>query len=297
MPFLSQPTMSSRSGRLTPPKVLTAAWRALRDFLAESGIDKSSILAYYSIISSFFLLIFFSYLFAGAPGTPNTALQNVYPFSPEFFRYIAPVFFKQATELSARIGHLGLAGLGFFLFMGILVFKKMVQSVNDMFFIDIQHVFFVKRIKEFGLLLIVGLLIVASFLATSLSSTIEAVVERDAAVRLAIDPAWVRAVNGFLVKFAMPYLITFLLFYILFKWIPEKRVALPAALVSAFFAALLWETVKRVYTYYLVNISLLKNMRDPIVAIILFGFWMELTMGIMLCGAKMTYLLDKENHA
>jgi membrane protein len=289
--------MSRRSGVLTPAKVLNTAWRALRDFLAESGIDKSSILAYYSIFSSFFLLIFFSDLFAGALGTPDAALQNVYPFSPEFFRFIAPVFFQQAAELSARIGHLGLAGLGFFLFMGILVFKKMVQFVNDMFLIDIQHVFFVKRIKEFGLLFIVGLLIVASFLATSLSSTIEAVAGSDAAMRLAIDPAWVRAVNGFLVKYAMPFLITFLLFYILFKWIPEKKVALPAALLSAFFSALLWEMIKRLYTYYLVNISLLKNMRDPIVAIILFGSWMEITMGIMLYGAKMTYLIDKEKHA
>ena len=38
-------------------------------------------------------------------------------------------------------------------------------------------------------------------------------------------------------------------------------------------------------------------MQDPIVAIILFGFWMEVTMGIMLYGAKLTYLIDKEAHA
>ena len=37
-------------------------------------------------------------------------------------------------------------------------------------------------------------------------------------------------------------------------------------------------------------------MQGPIVSIILFGFWMEMTMGIMLYGAKMTYLLDKERH-
>jgi uncharacterized BrkB/YihY/UPF0761 family membrane protein len=70
-----------------------------------------------------------------------------------------------------------------------------------------------------------------------------------------------------------------------------------AALASALLAALLWETVKRAYTYYLVNVSLLRQMQDPIVAIILFGFWMEITMGIMLYGAKMTYLLDKEKNA
>jgi uncharacterized BrkB/YihY/UPF0761 family membrane protein len=49
-------------------------------------------------------------------------------------------------------------------------------------------------------------------------------------------------------------LITFLFFYILFKWIPEKKVGTMAALASALFSALLWEGVKRGYTYSLVNI-------------------------------------------
>jgi membrane protein len=272
-------------------------WRALKFFLEESGIDKSSILAYYSIFSSFFLLMFFSYLFAGFNGGPDTALQNVYPFSPEFFQQIAPVFFRHATELTARIGHLGLLGLGVFLFMGILVFKKMVQFINDMFFIDIKHVFFIKRIKEFGLLFIVGILIISSFLLTGLTATVSTVFEQDLAAKTRIDPALFQSINGFFVKFIMPFLITFLFFYILFKWIPEKRVNAIATLVSALFSALLWETVKRAYTYYLINVSLLRKMQDPIVAIILFGFWMEVTMGIMLYGAKLTYLLDKEKNA
>lgn len=289
--------MGDRSGALTPLKFLGAMGRALRDFLAESGIDKSSILAYYSIFSSFFLLIFFSYLFAGLMGTPDSALQNVYPFSPEFFQDIAPVFFKQAAELSSRIGHLSLYGLGFFLFIGILIFKKMVQFINDMFHIDVKRVFFTRRIKEFGLLLIVLILIITSFLVTGLSSTVATIVEKDVAARGPLDPGLVRAINGFLIKYAMPFLITFLFFYILFKWIPEKKVGAVPALAAALFAALLWETVKRAYTYYLVNVSLLRKVQDPIVAIILFGFWMEITMGIMLYGAKMTFLLDKEKHA
>jgi len=289
--------MGSRKNSLTPWKVLKSVWQALKCFLQESGIDKSSILAYYSIFSSFFLLIFFSYLFAGFIGTPDTALQNVYPFSPEFFQQIAPVFFRNAAELSARIGHLGLFGLGFFLFIGILVFKKMVQFINDMFFIDITRVFFVKRIKEFGLLVIVVILIVSSFLVTGLTSTITTIFEENMATRTPVDPSLVAAINGFMVKYVMPFLITFLFFYILFKWIPEKKVGAVAALVSSLYSALLWETVKRAYTYYLVNVSLLRKIQDPIVAIILFGFWMEITMGIMLYGAKMTYLLDKEKNA
>ncbi|MCU0235873.1 MAG: YihY/virulence factor BrkB family protein [Acidobacteria bacterium] len=289
--------MKSKANIMAPWNLLKSTGRALVQFLGEGGIDKASILAYYSIFSSFFLLIFFFYLFAGIFGAADSALQNVYPFSPDFFQQIAPVFFQDAADLTSRIGDMGLLGLGLFLFLGILVFKKMVQFINDMFFIDITRAFFGKRLKEFGLLFIVVILIVASFLATGLTSTITTMVEQDLATRAPIDPAVVRAVNGFLVRYVLPFLITFLFFYILFKWIPEKKVGGMAALVASLFSALLWELVKRAYTYYLVNISLLKKMQDPIVAIILFGFWMEVTMGIMLYGAKLTFLLDKEEHA
>jgi len=288
--------MKNRKSFAAPLKILKSIWLALKHFLAEGGIDKSSILAYYSIFSSFFLLIFFSYLFSDFLSTPDNALQNVYPFSPEFFQQVVPVFFQHAAELTTRIGDLGLFGLGFFLFMGILVFKKMVRFINDMFFIDIQRVFLIKRIKEFGLLLMVVILIVSSFLVTGLTSTITAIFEQNLTPNTPIDSSLVRAVNGFLVKYILPFLVTFLFFYILFKWIPEKKVAAAAAFAASLFSALLWETVKRAYTYYLVNMSLLRQMRDPVVAIILFGFWMEVTMGIMLYGAKMTYLLDKEKN-
>jgi membrane protein len=289
--------MSSKKNAVTPLKIVRGMGRALMSFLDEGGIDKSSILAYYSIFSSFFLLIFFSYLFAGLMGSSDSALQNVYPFSPEFLHQVVPVFFSDAAELTARIGDLGLFGLGVFLFFGILVFKKMVQFINDMFFIDISRAFFGKRLKEFGLLLVVVVLIISSFLATGLTTTITTVFEQDLATRTPIDPDLVRAVNGFLLKYVLPFLVTFLFFYILFKWIPEKRVGALAAFASSLFSTLLWEIVKRAYTYYLVHISLLKKMQDPIVAIILFGFWMEVTMGIMLYGAKLTYMIDKEAHA
>jgi membrane protein len=289
--------MKKGKSAVTPWKILKSMGQALTSFLGENGMDKSSILAYYSIFSSFFLLIFFSYLFSGFSEGADSALQNVYPFSPEFFQQIAPIFFRHASDLTARIGHLGLFGLGVFLFMGILVFKKMVQFINDMFFIDITRVFFIKRIKEFGLLVIVGILIVSSFLLTGLTATVTTVFEQDLAARARIDPALFQAINGFLIKFVMPFAITFLFFYILFKWIPEKKVSAIAALAAALFSAVLWETVKRGYTYYLVNVSLLRKMQDPVVDIILFGFWMEITMGIMLYGAKWTYLLDKEKNA
>jgi membrane protein len=103
----------------------------------------------------------------------------------------------------------------------------------------------------------------------------------------------VKSVDNLLIRYLVPFLITFVLFLIVFHWIPEKKVSGRSALIAAFISAVLWETVKRIYTYYLINVSLIGKIEGPIIAIIMFGFWMEVSMGIMLYGAKLTYLLDK----
>jgi membrane protein len=288
--------MKQSNNALTPFNVLKNIWLALKYFLSENGIDKASILAYYSIFSSFFLLIFFSFLFNKFIGDPGNAVKNMYPFSPEFFSKIAPVFFEKASEMTAQIEDLGLIGLGIFLFVGILVFKKMIRFINDMFFIKIKRGIFLRRIKEFGLLVIVGLLIIFSFLFTGLISTINTLAEESLLFKNHIDPTFVHSIDTFLIKYLFPFLVTFLFFFILFKWIPEKKIKMGAALISAIFSASLWELLKRAYTYYLIHVSVLRKIESPIVAIILFGFWMELTMSIMLYGAKFTFLLDKEEN-
>ena len=288
--------MKKTANALTPLSLVKNIWLALKYFIDANGIDKSSILAYYSIFSSFFLLIFFSFLFSKFIGDPGNVVKNMYPFSPEFFSKIAPVFFEKASELTAQVEDLGLIGLGIFLFVGILIFKKMIHFINDMFFIKIKRGIFFRRIKEFGLLVIVGILIVFSFLFTGLISTINTLAEESLLFRNRIDPAFVHSIDTFLIKFVFPFLVTLLFFFILFKWIPEKKVKTGAALISAIFSAVLWELLKRAYTYYLIHVSVLRKIESPIVAIILFGFWMELTMSIMLYGAKFTFLLDKEEN-
>jgi membrane protein len=94
----------------------------------------------------------------------------------------------------------------------------------------------------------------------------------------------------------VPSLISFLIFFFLYKWIPEKKVCIKGALISSVISTILWEIVKRLYAYYLVNISVIGQIKGPVIAIILFGFWMELSMGLMLFGAKLTYIFDIESN-
>lgn len=285
--------------KLKEQNLLKNLWIALKQFFKEDGLDKSSILAYYSIFSSLFLLTFFTFLFTKFLGDPDITLKSIYPFSPDFFSKISPDIFTKAAEISSKMKEVGVIGILLSFILGFLVIKKIVQFVNAMFYIDLkakrsEKHFMVRRISEFSLLFMIGLLVVVTFLFTGFVSTVITLFYNNEFIASHINPAFIDSVNSFLLIYVVPFLVTFLFFFVLYKWIPEKIVYVKGAFISAVICAILWELVKRGYAYYLMNVSIFGQIKGPIIAIILFGFWMEFSMGIMLYGAKLTYILDKQ---
>jgi membrane protein len=280
-------------------KIFKNLWIALKEFFHEDGLDKSSILAYYSIFSSLFLLTFFTFLFTRFLGDPDIALKSVYPFSPDFFSKVSPEIFQKAAEVSSRLREVGLIGILLSLFLGFLIIKKIVHFINLMFHIDLrtkkyEKGFVVRRVSEFSLVFLIGFLVVGSFLFSGFISTLTTLFHNNEFLAKHINAEFVDSLNNFIIVYVVPFLITFVFFFILYKWIPEKIVYVKGAFISAVISALLWELVKRGYAHYLVNISIFGKIKGPIIAIILFGFWMELSMGIMLYGAKLTYIFDTQ---
>jgi membrane protein len=278
-------------------ELLESCWLAIRCFFRESGLDKASILAYYSIFSSFFLLFFFSYIFTRMIGSADGALKSMFPFSPDFFAAIEPIFLERANDLSSHISELGLISIVLFAVLAILVFKKMIQFINDMFLIKIKKGFMLKRLQEFALTFLVGGLAAASFFISGFISTILANFYDHRFVFTALDPNLVDLIDNVLVRYLVPFVVTGILFFILFKWIPEKKVSTRAALVAALLTAISWEITKGVYSYYLIHYSIMGKIKGPVIAIIMFGFWMEISMSIMLWGAKLASILDRGIHA
>ncbi|NIM11209.1 MAG: hypothetical protein GTO45_04385 [Candidatus Aminicenantes bacterium] len=288
--------MSLTLKELNIPKNL---WLALKQFFKEDGLDKISILAYYSIFSFFFLLTFFTFLFTKYLGDPDTALKTTYPFSPDFFSKISPEILERSAQISTKLEEIGIFGITASLFLGFLVIMKIVQYVNVMFHVNLkakksEKGFWVRRVSEFSLLLLIGLLMAVSFLITGIISTVTTLFQKNGFLASHINPEFIESINTFLLKYTLPFLITFMFFFIIYKWIPEKIVYIKGALIAAIISTILWEILKRVYTLYMIKLSIFGKIQGPIIAVILFGFWMELSMGILLYGAKLAYLFDKE---
>jgi membrane protein len=112
-----------------------------------------------------------------------------------------------------------------------------------------------------------------------------------------IDPAFIDSINHFLIKYAAPLVISFLIFFIVYKWIPEKKVYTRGALTAALLSTVVWEVIKRAYAFYLENISVLvavlSKLGGSFLAIILFAFWMEISFTLLLIGVKLTSIIDR----
>jgi membrane protein len=274
-------------------------WLALKQFFKEEGLDKISILAYYSIFSTLFLLTFFTFLFAKSLGDPDIALKGIYPLSTEFFSKISPDILERAAVIANKLEEIGIFGITASLFLGFLVIMKIVQYVNAMFHVNLkakksEKGFWVRRVSEFSLLLLIGFIMIVSFIITGIIGAAIALFQKSEFLAGHINPGFIDTINTFLLKYALPFLITFIFFFILYKWIPEKVVYLKGSFIAAIICTILWETLKRLYTFYMIKISIFGKIQGPIIAVILFGFWMELSMGIMLYGAKLTYIFDQE---
>ena len=206
--------------KLKTSDIFRNAWTALIEFFHEDGLDKSSILALYSIFSSLFLLTFFTFLFTRILGDPNVAIEGMYPFSSDFFSKISPDILRKAQDVSSKLKEVGWIGILFFIFLGFLIIKKVVQFVNEMFNIRLkdrkaEKGFFTRRFSEVSLLIVIGSLLIVSFLISGFISTITTLFNQNQFIATHIHPGFIEFINTFMLKYVAPFLISFLFFFIL----------------------------------------------------------------------------------
>jgi len=96
----------------------------------------------------------------------------------------------------------------------------------------------------------------------------------------------------------MPYALTFLVFFTLYKYIPEIKVHTRSAVVAAAVGSLFWEGFKRVFVIYVANFSaigivLSKVLAGTLTSIIFFLLWISFSLSIMLWGAELAAVLNE----
>jgi membrane protein len=91
--------------------------------------------------------------------------------------------------------------------------------------------------------------------------------------------------------FSLPFLLTWIAFFLAYKVIPHRAVPWLAALIGALVGGLLWELAKVGYDYYIGQVSSFQQIYGALGAIPLFLLWLYYTWAIVLLGAEISYIV------
>ncbi len=256
------------------------------------------VISYFAFLCAIPLLALFAFVSAKVLGSSEIAVRSLNIFNDEFFAHLDPAFFNTIRGLGGQLGNLGWFGLAGSFVAASFLFSSLISSMNQIFRTKYHKSFFYNRLMEYVLMVIVGVLMLFSLAITAVWTALQRSVRSSGFVADYINPEVLGLVNNVLVQYVVPYALTFMVFFTLYKFIPEVKVHTRSAAIAAAVGGLFWEAFKRVFAFYVANFSavgivLSKLLAGTLTSIIFFLLWISFSLTILLWGAELAAVLNE----
>jgi membrane protein len=260
------------------------------------------VISYFALLCCVPLLALFFYASAKIIGSTEIALRSLNIFTDDFFAHYAPGFFERLQALSGSVTNLGIFGFLGSLIAGSFLFSNLISAINHIFRTSYHRSFFYNRLMEYVVMFITGTILLFSLAITAVWTALGRSLQESDVVLSYVNPGAIRLINNFFIQYLIPYALTFLVFFILYKFIPETRVHTRAAAPPAVVAALFYEAFKRLFAFYVVHFSavgvvLNRLLQGTLTSIIFFLLWISFSLVIMLWGAELAAVINERLEA
>jgi membrane protein len=261
-------------------------WQALRKFNDDNGFFLSSGISFNILIN----LIPFIMLLLALVGTYLYNDQEVLNHIRVYLRGVAPaldpkIMGKLMDLIQSRqiVGILGFVGL---LWFSTWVFGSLRIALNIV----------VRAEKKRGMLrgigidllmiLLAGILLLVSMILSSVVTFLQGYQGR---IPVAIGPTiqWI-------LKYLVPLVLTYCMFFLIYKIIPDKKVHSKSALQAALFAGLLWELAKHLFAWYVIHLSGYSIFYGSLSTLVVFVVWVYYSSTILVAGGEFAYFLEED---
>jgi membrane protein len=282
------------------------AFVVLRDTFRRFNEDKcwnsSIVISYFGFLCAVPVVSLFVYITTRVVGTSELALRSLNLFTDDFFARYDPSFFKRIEEISNNLSSLGWFGLIGSLVSASFLFSNLIYAINTIFRTKYERSFVYNRIIEYSIMFVMGIILLISLAITASWSALHRMIEESSFVANYLNPRAVALVDNVLIQYILPLALTFLAFFTLYKFIPERKVHTAPAALAAGISAVLWEIFKRGFALYVANFSaigivLSKLVQGTLTSIIFFLLWISFSLVILLWGAELAAVLNERHHA
>jgi membrane protein len=181
-------------------------------------------------------------------------------------------------------GRLTLLGLPLFLWFSTRLFGGLRAALNEVFDTDESRPWPLAKLLDLLMVLMAGSFVVANGFLSAFQASDAAVAREGFLVwwvwRLSVElSAWALGV---------------LMFFVIFKLLPSRRIGWRTALVAAVFCSLGFEVAKRLYALYLTRFATFDRLASDanVVALFLFLIWIYSMACVFLLGGEVAEMFD-----
>lgn len=258
-------------------------------------------ISYFALLCAIPLAAVFAFVTTKIIGSSELAFRSLNIFSDEFFVRLDPTFFERAQEISLNFADLGWFGLiGSFVGASFL-FSNLIRAVNFIFKASYQKAFLYNRLMEYLIMFIIGIILLASLFITAIWTALRRSLVESPFIAEHVNPEIISLINNFFLQYLLPFALTFLVFFAIYKFIPEVKVYTKSAVIAALVAAFLWEVFKRIFAFYVAHFSVIgivlhRFVKGSLTSIIFFLLWITISLCILLWGAELASVLNERQH-
>jgi len=276
-------------------KILLSSFKRFND---DRCWTASIVISYFSLLCVVPLVALFYYLGVRVLGSSELVVRSLNIFTEDFFARMDPAFFKRLQVLGGSLSNLGWFGLVGSLVAASFLFSNLITTLNQIFRAKYHKSFFYNRLIEYVVMMVIAIILLLSISITAIWTGLQKSLRESEVVAEFINPQLITFINNFFFQYLLPYGLTLLFLFTLYKFIPETRVHTRSALLAAAVTAFFWEIFKRGFAFYVIHFSavgivLSKILAGTLTSVIFFLLWISASLVITLWGAELAALLNE----
>jgi membrane protein len=249
-------------------------------FLLSSGIAFVLLLCIIPLLLLALALIG-SYLFSD-----QEVLNNISEYLKDMFPSLDPRMRKSILKIVQDRRIVGLLGIGGLLWTSTWFFGSLGSALNIIFRVKKSRGLLQGKAVNLFMLVLAGTLLLMSMALSSVITIFQGYLFK--------FPLNIGFIFQPILRYLIPFLLTFCMFFLIYKIAPRKRISSLIALKATIVATILWEVAKQLFGWYILHMGKFSVVYGSLATLAIFLLWIYYTSAIFLFGGEIASLLEQE---
>ncbi len=214
----------------------------------------------------------------------NTAIDGIIPFhaSADYMKRFILSRIPEVVQYKSLAGWIGSFGL---LFTSTWLFSSMRTILNKIYKIEEAKSAVIGMLRDFGMVILILIFILLSTFILPTANFFISLTENIEVLKQFDLGSFINNLFSYI-----SIVLMFVMFFLFYLFIPYGRLGTRVALVSALWATILWETVRLIFEYYVVNFLALNKLYGTFLFFAVVMFWIFYASIVFLVGAEVGQL-------